>query len=134
MRIDKVQQLVIERSKDIRLQMAACLRERTGGSQARSSGQQGKERIEFDLHRAAGAGEQKSDQRLKRQIALACEIPGIPAGGFEKGLALNEGGEAIKYVFIFRPSYLTYTYQYDKDCILTHEPARLSSIFNMMEC
>ena len=122
-RIDEAQQLVIERIEDIRSQMAARLRERAGchyPGQADSPGQHGEERIKFDLHRAANAGEQKGDQRREGQIALASEIPGIPAGRFEKGLALNEGGETVKYVDIFRPSYLTYKYQSVTAHILTH--------------
>ena len=46
-----------------------------------------------DHEHAHLAGEQKSDQRLKGQIALASEIPGITPGGVEKGRALNVVGE-----------------------------------------
>ena len=122
-RIDEAQQLVIEQIEDIRSQMAARLRECAGGhypGQADSPGQHGEERIEFNLNRTADAGEQKGDQRLKGQIALACEIPGITPGGVEEDRALNEGGEAVKYVDIFRPSYLTYKYQSVTAHILTH--------------
>ena len=121
--IDQAQQLVVEQIEDIRSQMAARLRECAGGhypGQADSPGQHGEERIEFNLNRTADAGEQKGDQRLKGQIALACEIPGITPGGVEEDRALNEGGEAVKYVDIFRPSYLTYKYQSVTAHILTH--------------
>ena len=47
----------------------------------------------------------------------------MPPGRFEKRLALNEAGEAVQYVDIFRPSYLTYKYQSVTATILQQEQA-----------
>ncbi len=71
----------------------------------------GKERIEFALHSAAHAGEEKSDQMGEGQLAFAREIPRFLPSRLEKGRASNEVSQPGKYVDIFRPSYLTYKYQ-----------------------
>jgi len=78
MLIDQAQQFVIEGIEYICPQMASRLREGAGRdlpTQAGSACQQGKERIEFSLHRPADSGEQKGDQVQKGQITLASEIP-----------------------------------------------------------
>lgn len=112
--IDQPQQLRVEQIEDIGAKTAARLRERAGGdhaAQAAAPGQQREERIEFALHGAAHAGEQKGDQMREGQIPFAREIPRIPARRFAKGCALNKPGQPGKHIDIFRPSYLTYKYQ-----------------------
>ncbi len=96
MLINQAQQFVIEGVEEIRPQMASSLREGAGRdlpTQAGSACQQGKERIEFRLHRTTDSGEQKGDQVWKGQITLASEIPWVAARGFEKRGALNIGSE-----------------------------------------
>ncbi|MGB4855318.1 MAG: hypothetical protein WBO88_13020, partial [Candidatus Dechloromonas phosphoritropha] len=54
------------------------------------------------------------------------EMPGIAASRFAKGWALNEVSKPGKHIDIFRPSYLTYKYQYVTKHIITrieHFPA-----------
>ena len=80
-------------------------------AQAAAPRQMGKERIEFALHSAAHAGEEKSDQMGEGQLAFAREIPRFLPSRLEKGRASNEVSQPGKYVDIFRPSYLTYKYQ-----------------------
>ncbi len=79
--IDQPQQLRVERIEDIGPKTAARLRKCAGGdhtAQAAAPCQQREERIEFALHGAAHAGEQKGNQMGEAQIPFAREIPGEP--------------------------------------------------------
>ena len=98
MLINQSQQFVIEGIEDICPQMTSSLREGAGRdlpTQPGSACQQGKECIEFRLHRTADSGEQKSDQVRKGQITLASEIPWVAPRGFEERGALNVGSESV---------------------------------------
>ena len=112
--VHQTKQFGIERIEDIGKQMAARLRESTGGDHATQAGsprQQGKKGIKFDLNRTPYAGKQEGDQVGKGQIALASEMLRLTPSRFEESGTLNKGCELGKYVDIFRPSYLTYKYQ-----------------------
>lgn len=113
--VDQAQQFSIERIEDIGNQAAARLRESAGGHHATQAGsplQQGKERIQLNLHRSPDAGEQEGDQTREGQIAVAGEMSRVPASRFQECGALDKGSELGKYVDIFRLSYLAYKYQF----------------------
>jgi hypothetical protein len=128
--IDQAQQLCVEWVEDIGPKTTTRLRKRAGchhPNQLAAPRQQGKERIKFALHGTTHTAEQESDQLRKGQTALAGEIPGILARRLAKGCAPDEVSKPGEYVDIFRPSYLTYTYQSVTGRILTkprrHEPS-----------
>lgn len=94
--VDQAEQLGIERLEDIGKQMAARLRESTGGHYATQAGslrQQGKEGIKLNLHRAPYTGEKKGNEVGEGQSAVASEILRFTPSSFEESCALNKGGE-----------------------------------------
>lgn len=112
--VDQAQQFIVERIEDIGKEAAARLRESAGGDHARQAGspvQQGKEGIQLDLHRPADTREQEGDQFGEGQVAVASEMPRVPASRLKESGALDKGSELGKYVDIFRLSYLAYKYQ-----------------------
>jgi hypothetical protein len=58
------------------------------------------------LHGAAHAREQEYDQLRKAENAIAGEETGLATRRFQEGRRMDKGREAIKYIGIFRPSYI----------------------------
>ena len=64
------------------------------------------EGVEFSLHGAAHAREQEYDQLRKAENAIAGEETGLATRRFQEGRRMDKGREALKYIGIFRPSYI----------------------------
>lgn len=117
--LDKPQEFAIYGVEGGGEEMRASFREGCRGNNTNelcSLLEEREEGVEFSLHGAAHAREQEYDQLRKGENAIAGEETGLATRRFPEGRRMDKGREVLKYISIFRLSYIILY----KQCTMNH--------------